>query len=436
MLEKYSTPDAEFDSMARHPAPKCHPGTRRHQRAQIEAWLLNQERDQNILWLHGCAGVGKTAIAQTIAEKCVEIDRLGATFFFSRPKHRDDPARVIPTLASQLAARNPDYKQIIAKQLENNPGVLHKTPRIQFNVLMVEPFTILRDRIQQPLLVILDGLDECAGEAAQKEFIELIIGFDNVAAPGTLLWMVCSRPEAHLKRAFSRKDIKCWKEEISPDGIEAMEDVTLFLRDGFQDIREQFPECIPESSDEPWPSQQQLDRIVRASAGLFVFAFTALKFVGDPDHANPQSQLHLLLVFIDKFPVTGEINPLEALDSFYAQILSEIPSTILPTTLLLLGVARRILPPWTFDATAKFLGLDQGTCYSALRKLHSVLKIPQPDRVKEEGIGFYHVSFEDYLEDRSRSRAFYPFTQKFWKTMFVRALHWWIYYLEHLRSIR
>ncbi|KAJ3565188.1 hypothetical protein NP233_g7800 [Leucocoprinus birnbaumii] len=98
-LYSYADPDASMDSGARFPPPMCHPGTRTRILETLEEWMGCPTRSHRMLWLRGPAGVGKSAIAQTFAERCAERDRLGATFFFSRPNSRDRLETVIPSLA-------------------------------------------------------------------------------------------------------------------------------------------------------------------------------------------------------------------------------------------------------------------------------------------------------------------------------------------------
>ncbi|KIK93400.1 hypothetical protein PAXRUDRAFT_59272, partial [Paxillus rubicundulus Ve08.2h10] len=75
---------AAFNSFERHPAPACLPGTRLDLLARLAGWVDHPDVDQRICWLSGLAGSGKSAVAQTIAEKYASQNRLAASFFFSR----------------------------------------------------------------------------------------------------------------------------------------------------------------------------------------------------------------------------------------------------------------------------------------------------------------------------------------------------------------
>ena len=66
------------------------------------------------MWLYGPAGVGKSAIAQTIAEQCHELKLLAASFFFSRTTAgRNDHSRLIATLIYQLCLSIPEIRTYV-----------------------------------------------------------------------------------------------------------------------------------------------------------------------------------------------------------------------------------------------------------------------------------------------------------------------------------
>jgi hypothetical protein len=71
---------------------------------------------------------GKSAIAQTIAERCATASTLTASFFFSRgagPRARI--AGLIPTLAYQLTLSVPDTKPLIHDALQGDPTIPYQS---------------------------------------------------------------------------------------------------------------------------------------------------------------------------------------------------------------------------------------------------------------------------------------------------------------------
>ena len=89
----------------------CMKGTRRDLLSQLENWS-NDEEEKQVFWLNGLAGTGKSAIAQTFAERSFADGKLGASFFCSRNSDNKSNLRsILPTLAFQLAHRYPAFRE-------------------------------------------------------------------------------------------------------------------------------------------------------------------------------------------------------------------------------------------------------------------------------------------------------------------------------------
>ncbi|KAJ3560119.1 hypothetical protein NP233_g11042 [Leucocoprinus birnbaumii] len=138
-IAEYIIVGAEFDSSAREPPPRCHPGTRLRILESILGWLMNRGRKQRLLWLNGPAGVGKSAIVQSAAETAFSYGILGATLFFSRINNRNNPSLVFTTIAYQLAVRIPAYRRYLRSQMVRDPLMLDKGMKKLFRLLFVEP---------------------------------------------------------------------------------------------------------------------------------------------------------------------------------------------------------------------------------------------------------------------------------------------------------
>lgn len=414
ILNEKRVAGAEVDSSARDPPPRCHPETRKELRERIMSWVTNAVgRDWDMMWLMGPAGAGKSAVAQTIAEHCQESGRLGASFFFSRLNNRADPTTVIPTLAYRLAANHPAYRHAITQIIADDRSILDKTVHVQFKNLIVDPFRLLTTQnpliAQHPLLIVLDGLDECDGEDVQCEFVSLISEYVRLTKPSPLLWIVCSRPEWHLKRVFSRPDffVGCKREELTVDAALDRKDVYCILKDGFPEIRKKYLWDIHGTgADKPWPTEAQLQQLADKSGGLPILASTLLKFIGDPEIGDPEGRLKLCLSFLGNCHTPNAVNPLHGLDLLYRQIMSGIPSDTLPVTKRILTFC--LLSPAYLAALtlANLLELDESTFYRALRKLHSVLEVPPSELAHKKPLKFIHASYGDFLRDPSRSGKF------------------------------
>jgi hypothetical protein len=106
-----------------------------------------------------------------------------------------------------------------------------------------------------------------------------------------------------------------------------------------------------------------------------------------------------------------EVNPLEALDLLYEQIMSCISSHAIPATKLILAYSLLFFPSsWTRRLNipinvAEFLGLEVNMFYGALINLHSVLDVPTGQTPKSPP-RFIHNSFAEFLLDERRSGPF------------------------------
>ncbi|KXN86047.1 hypothetical protein AN958_10523 [Leucoagaricus sp. SymC.cos] len=403
-------PGAQHDSSARSYPPGCHVDTRTSLRLRILEWRGNHKRRSRLLWIMGQAAVGKTAVAQTIAEEFAQAGYLGASFFFSRPNQRDNPNTLIPTLAYQLASKLannlPEYKRAITERLGNDPTILHKHRLALFGELISEP---LRDIMAQnhpivssPLVIIVDGLDECSDKQAQLEFIELF----SKAGHLPLLWLVTSRPEHHFEPVRSHPNFHdtCVYEELYIGDEEAQQDVQQLLGSGFENIRQQYRAQL--GSD--WPSPEHIESIRAVALGHLGFTDFLLRFIGDKNYRDPRGRLEVCLRMIGNKELGPDaMNPLRALDLLYHQILSDIPDNYRKKTMNIL-VLTILYPDINLRAQdiANFLSLDQGAFYGSLQWMYSVLSVPEPSKAHEARLQVYHASFSDFLKDGTRSTEY------------------------------
>ncbi|KAF9234905.1 hypothetical protein BU15DRAFT_78536 [Melanogaster broomeanus] len=95
-LLRASVTSAAFDSIERHPAPACLPGTRLELLARLAEWADNPATDQRVCWLSGVAGSGKSLLL-------LEEGNIA----------QDGPKAVSNALASQMLVFAPSIKPAI-----------------------------------------------------------------------------------------------------------------------------------------------------------------------------------------------------------------------------------------------------------------------------------------------------------------------------------
>ncbi|KAF8345517.1 hypothetical protein F5887DRAFT_965451 [Amanita rubescens] len=356
-LEPYVSHGAFHDSSVRFPPPKCHPSTREQVLKTIKDWIQANETKDRILWLYGSAG--------TIAEYCISDDKLGAAFFFSRgDSNRNNAYRLFPTLAWQLSSYIPEVKERISILMRRDPLVPTRSIEAQF-----EKFIMAVPPISTSRIVIIDGVDECVDETIQHHFLTLLLDAFTDGEKVPLRFLVCSRPESHIKEAFYQRSAICL-----------------------------------------------LDQLVQNSSGQFIYAATIVKFVGDK-YSHPGKQLDIVLGIRRR---SSSSSPFADLDQLYLEILARQPDQYFLKTFLnimcmcLEGLMWEINGDDFTMLSIVLLKLAEGELWAKLRGLHSLLNISESDL----SIRSYHASFPDFLRDAERSSEYY-FDRVSWPRAFV-----------------
>ncbi|KAF5344831.1 hypothetical protein D9756_011095 [Leucocoprinus leucothites] len=401
MLQAASLPQAMYDSSARDP-PLCFPGTREEYLHTITSWGKGEWEDSRtrVLWMKGPAGVGKSAIAQTWVEGLE--GKHSASFFFSRANHWNDPNKLIPTIAYQLATKYPSYREAVSATIVRDPFVLQKSINTQFRELLVEPLRELssEDRdASDNVVVIVDGLDECDGLEAQDAIAQVVItSIAEETSP--FLWAFFTRPEPNIVASFSSSKAKdlCWDLTL-PISRDTDKDIEAYLRDGFRTIRKRYH--IPDAV--PWPLEEDILRLVEQSAGLFVYGVSAMRFITlGPGLPGPAERLKSLLDLGNY-----DSQPLSKLDQLYLLIMQQIPKDILQNTLLILTYNELTGSGMNVSTMCILLNFSEATFYALLHNLHSILEVYPSGEHGSRYLRFYHASFTEFLTSLDRSTSEY-----------------------------
>ena len=413
MLHDNSIPAAAHDSYETESyKSSCLEGTRMQHIDDITAWTtrINQSSQHRLLWMWGPAGVGKSAIAKSCAEKTVEKGRLGASFFFSRTQHVDDPKRFFTTIAHQLVQKVDEYRRVLGSRIQHNQDLHTKGLDVQFHELIIAPFMKLAERNIGLLdkTVIIDGLDECNGDPAQSKIMELVA--KSVVEYGDkipLLWAFFSRPESHINREFSPYSSSRLLSKVELPVSESNDgDIRHYFRDKLRPLA---------STNASWPSEGTLNILVVMVAGLCIYAATLVRFIMDPDALSPQRQLEDVLVFHEQRTQSNpESNVTAELDAFYKMIMSRVSLKHHLPTIQKALLIHHTASGKALHTIANILGLTLDELKHGFSKLCSVLTfIPEEERDWGEPlpgsahISFYHASFMEFLLDKTRSGEYW-----------------------------
>ncbi|KAI7976980.1 hypothetical protein EIK77_002376 [Talaromyces pinophilus] len=299
---------AEFGSYADQHEDFCLPGTRTELLSQISEWAESLD-GKHIFWLNGMAGTGKSTIARTVAKSFKDKEQLGATFFFKRGEaNRSDARYLISTITKQLVTSHLQLIPDVSKAIENNPNLLSKSLREQFDMLLLQP--LLGLKLDQPatVIVIIDALDECDQEKDIRIILQLLFQLQEVKSVYLQIFLT-SRPELPIRLGFrknhSHQDLVL--HELPKPVIE--HDIRLYLEDKFSRIREE------RSFASNWPGDEAINELVRMSSPLFIFAATAYRFINGG--MDPKRQL-------EKFLASQAATSAPQMDKIYLSVLKQL----------------------------------------------------------------------------------------------------------------
>ncbi|KAJ7617903.1 hypothetical protein FB45DRAFT_216065 [Roridomyces roridus] len=387
--------EAIYDSAESFPQPRCHPETR----IDLLNDLLHRldDPDTRVVWLHGPAGAGKSAVMQTLSQRLEDAGRLGGSYFFKRGHSTRSNGRVLfATLAYQLAIFETSLKSPISSMVEANPTLVSASIASQLQDLITEPCRLAPGCGRRILLI--DGLDECDGLRVQQEILRSIgdIFCPHHALPIKII--IASRPEPEIREIFDNPAFS----DLDIINIEqSLADVYTFLRREFARIHEEHHSTMS-SIPLPWPSDDVLSYLVHKSSGYFIYADTVIKFVDDK-YFRPTEQLEI----IRNVTSNKDISPFESLDQLYIQILSQVPIRYRSRLLAILSLL--FISDWreylTVSHIAQLLDLEAGDIRLTMRGLHSVFDIDINN--DSNSITPRHASFRDFLHSQERSVDFY-----------------------------
>lgn len=372
--------------------PECLPGTRSEILQFITDWCLTPAAhgDQNVLWLSGPLGSGKSTISTTIAERFRELHRLGAFIFFTGDNPTScDPAAVVRTLAHQLSIFDAHIGSTISKTIESFPRIGEASIRLQFANLLVEPLlSFAEQHTQGPVVIVFDAIDECGNPQSRKELVSRLAE-EFAKFPPMFRILVTGRAEVDIEAAFANKpNVLQKKLDVRSQSSEA--DIVLYLRHRMAIIQKNSIFGLPAD----WPGPQRIQALADQSAGLFVWASTAATFIEDGH--SPEARLGILLSSHARCKAES------ALDALYATALATAgkwdDETFVSGFQDILGIILVARTPLSDLAIDEILGLrGDSKSQFTLTRLTCLLHW-RPGKL----IRILHTSIADYLSDSHR----------------------------------
>jgi len=381
--------------------PGCLRGTRKSVLQAIEWWSTDKE-GQQVFWLNGPAGTGKSTIAQTFAEMTFTDGTLGASFFCSQDSEdQSDLQAIFPTLAFQLAYRYPPFRKELLQVLRVTPEVRQVSLCSQMEKFIVGP--LKTSNIST--LIIIDSIDECRGEEPASAILSILSRY--VKKIPNVKFFITGQPEPRVysgepgSQIHSRfrlespvpitEVLKFY--EIKPEAEDS--DIKLFFQTRLTHLAKNRSDC---DLTEEWPSQFDIQILCQKAAGFFVCASTIVNFIMSNTH-TPAEQLR----WITSLPQSTHERGSE-IDLLYTHVLKQAvvdmgvdDEELCSHFRTVVGTVLLVFSPLSVRTLSDLLGVSNVT--TILHSLNSLLLIP-PSEVAP--IHIFHKSFPTFLKDPER----------------------------------
>ena len=246
-----------------------------------------------------------------------------------------------------------------------------------------------------PMIVVIDAINECHGPL--QLFIKILADKYRESPPPIRL-IVTSRPEEALG------EFNCYPKRVyslNLTNFPAHKDIKIFFEEKFKSLKTKHLIYRGSGKLEDWPSPQDFDLLVRKSEGLFIYAWSLVKFVGDCKHGGDlESRLRHAL------------HQHDGLDIFFRQVLRDAPEFYNPEFHRLMGAMCFLYDELSLGSLVVLLRLHSAAdARRLLRGCSSILQIPQTDH---ENITFFHSSLRHFLTDSNRSHHFTFDRNNYW----------------------
>jgi len=386
---------AAFSSPRLEHEPVCLDGTRTNLLNDIILWSRSLT-GPCIFWLNGMAGTGKSTIARTLARSWSTESRLGASFFFSRGG--GDLARaskIFTTLAYQLARTRPEFTVALGRAIKEYPDIAEQGLSEQWKHLILQPLSCMSE-LSQPVVVTVDALDECEDDG-DIELILQLLAQAKFLKSGRLRIFITSRPEIAIRHGFNDISEAAHRDFVLHNISKSIvgSDISLFLHHELAKTRKR--RHLPKE----WPGEEIIGELVRRADGLFIYAATICRFIGQKD-SDPNERLSFVLQ-----ERMNDGSPLKQLDSMYAALLryavvenrdGETKERLLNRFRRVVGAIVVLADTLTAGALSELLRIVKWEVDETIDSLRAVLD----DSDSGSHIRLLHTSFRDFLLNSRR----------------------------------
>ncbi|KAG8720833.1 hypothetical protein FRC09_008911 [Ceratobasidium sp. 395] len=335
---RYSGPDAV-------PRNGCTPGTREAVLQDLRNWL-HYDKSQNIRWLNGTAGVGKTTVAYSLCEYLENTGKPFASVFCSR----QDPTcqnvnQILPIISYQLARQSLPFRCALSGGLEHDLDISRLSFDDQFNKLIATPLSSIRHTFMGEPVIVIDGIAECEDKDRVYRLLRVLVEQGSKLPVKLLISILPSRmTHKYLRGTPGERHVFELRLHALNHTYMARKDIITYLVVKLQHLN------LPTTD---------LERLAQRSGASFVYAAALVRYLSEAGSSERAERLQWLLEASD--PADPDYRDPDVLYSVITRVVFDggaLDDSARGEVLALLCTAVHEGAPPTLDATADLLGLD------------------------------------------------------------------------------
>jgi hypothetical protein len=406
----------------------CHKNTRDRILHRLNEWLTVPSETERCWWITGQPGVGKSAIAVTVSN-CLRARRPISAYatpevgyvpratlfgqFFIHHSLSNNPDKIFPTIAKDLAETSPVAAVLIHDALKADQTLAEKLSKEQVDALYVRPLTAIAKHNPGVIVSLFDGIDELsnADEETLSSFTVILLSAAALL-PSNVKLLVFSRPESHIidQIASDRFTGSIRRSDLFTE--ESREDVRRLLQADLAGIAELWQ--LPN-----WPLEEHIGLLCEFASGHLGWAALAVRWIGQ-EVRRERDSVHIRETVFEQVKTVQKGNLYDLYEFILTRVIP-IDSTKVEKERYqkIFGTLAILQTPQTIATITSLLGAKYDTTHY-FRRISSIIDSGL-EAVNIQTIPRPHKSFFDWICSDANSR-FYVDVKTQHKDLSVRCL--------------